>query len=289
VQRRLAYAYIHILRPIDQDTESSTYSLLPHYHSSPSAAPPRELTPRPQLRLRPYTRSTENDDRSLRLPALGTDTQPIPHPMNSERPIRRPHSARPQHRYRQAGMFDQMALQKTHTHTHTRMTYHQKPQDACKPLTVDRCHCAREIFQILQTWATLEKRLMPASLYFSAQPFHRRLLLAHANCAQLGLSPLLSLPFFVFANGHHHSFVHLSLLYFLLNTLANTSTSHTPLVPFSSSLNAKSLVSRSHIHTHAQPHRSRRPDRKGSAELPVSGERGWLGYVRLRAGLIGSR
>jgi hypothetical protein len=72
---------------------------------------------------------------------------------------------------------------------------------------------------------------MPASLYFSAQPFHRRLLLAHANCAQIGLSPFGSTPllFLHMATSSIHLFL---LCFFFTNTLANTSTSHTPLVPF---------------------------------------------------------
>jgi hypothetical protein len=182
-------------------------------------------------------------------------------------------------------MFDQMALQKTHTHTHTRITYHQKPQDACKPLTVDRCHCAREPFRTYRLGQLYNHASCQPHFYVSAQPFHRCLLLAHANCAQIGLSPFVS-TFFFFANGHHNPSISTLFLFYKYASqhinVAHTSRS------LSSSLNTK-VSYLAHIHTHAQPHRSRRPDRKGSAELPVSGERGRLGYVRLRAGLVGSR
>jgi hypothetical protein len=103
--------------------------------------------------------------------------------------------------------------------------------------------------------------------------------------APKSVSPPLLLPFFLFANGHllHPSISTLFLFYKYASQHINvTHTSHS----LSSSLNTR-VSYLAHIHTHAQPHRSRRPDRKGSADLPVSGERGRLGYVRLRAGLVG--
>jgi hypothetical protein len=97
--------------------------------------------------------------------------------------------------------------------------------------------------------------------------------------------PLWFYPPSFFAHGHilHSSISTLFLFYKYASQHINvTHTSHS----LSSSLNTR-VSYLAHIHTHAQPHRSRRPDRKGSADLPVSGERGRLGYVRLRAGLVG--
>jgi hypothetical protein len=171
------------------------------------------------------------------------------------------------------------------THTHTRITYHQKPQHACKPLTVDRCHCARELFRTY--------RLGQLCNHASCQPHFMSLLSPFivACCSRMptalkSASPPLLLSLF-FSNGHilHPSTSTLFLFYKYASQHINvTHTSHF----LFSSLNTR-VSYLAHIHTHAQPHRSRRPDRKGSAELPVSGERGRLGYVRLRAGLVGSR